>query len=360
MIIIMKREAASLDVELVIERAVQRGCQVHRSQGEERIVLGVLAPASRLPECQTFAALPGVERVVRVSTLYKLVSREYRNEATTVRVANAVFGGGGVPLIAGPCSVESDEQITETARFLASVGVPLLRGGAFKPRTSPYEFQGLGRQGLLFMRQAADMAGLGVVTEVLSEADVDVVAAYADMLQVGSRNMQNFALLRAVASAGKPILLKRGLSATITEFLLAAEHMMAGGNSQIVLCERGIRSFDNATRNVCDLAGMALLKELTHLPVIVDPSHATGRRSLVSPVARGAAAMGADGLMIEVHPNPEEALSDGPQSLNFGEFGELLRQLQPFIALRAADPAPLQPPMPPALAENFRAMASSL
>ncbi|MCW5963247.1 MAG: 3-deoxy-7-phosphoheptulonate synthase [Bryobacterales bacterium] len=336
MIVTMKPEAEAADIELVIERATQYGCRVHRSQGEERVLLGILAAGDRLPSRDVFEALPQVDRVVRVSTPYKLVSREYRAEPSEVRVGSAVFGGRSFPVIAGPCSVESEAQIFETARFLRSLGVPLLRGGAFKPRTSPYEFQGLGEEGLRLMRRAADESGLGMVTEVLSEHDLSLVASFADMLQIGSRNMQNYALLKAAGATRMPILLKRGLSATIQEFLLAAEYIAAQGNSRIVLCERGIRTFDQSTRNTCDLAGAALLKEFSHLPVIVDPSHATGRRSLVIPVSRAAVAVGADGLMVEVHPAPEEALSDGKQSLSLGEFADLQRQLTPYLALRQA------------------------
>jgi 3-deoxy-7-phosphoheptulonate synthase len=334
MIVTMKPEAGAPDIQLVIERALQRGCRVHRSQGDERVLLGIIAPSGRVPSPDVFEALPLVDRVVRVSTPYKLVSRQHRPTGSIVRVAGAEFGGTAFPITAGPCSVESEQQIFETARFLQSLGVPLLRGGAFKPRTSPYEFQGMGEEGLRLLRRAGDETGMGVVTEVLSEQDVPLVAEYADMLQIGSRNMQNFALLKAVGAAKKPVLLKRGLSATIQEFLLAAEYIAAQGNLQIVLCERGIRTFDNSTRNTCDLGGVALLKELTHLPVAVDPSHATGRRSLVTPVARAAAAVGADGVMIEVHPVPEEALSDGQQSLSFGEFAEMQRKLTPYVQLR--------------------------
>lgn len=335
MIVTMKREAETPDIELVIERATQHGCRVHRSQGEERVLLGVLAPADRLPSKDVFEALPNVDRVVRVSTPYKLVSRQYRSAASSVRVGSAVFGGGNFPLIAGPCSVEGESQIFETARFLRTLGVQLLRGGAYKPRSSPYEFQGMGEEGLRLLRGAGDETGLAVVTEVLSEAQVPTVAAYADMLQIGARNMQNFALLRAAGATGKPILLKRGLCATIQEFLLAAEYIAAEGNPNIVLCERGIRTFEQSTRNTCDLAGVALLKELTHLPVIVDPSHATGRRSLVAPVSRAAVAIGADGLMVEVHPTPEDALSDGKQTLSFGEFAQLHSELAPYLEIRA-------------------------
>jgi 3-deoxy-7-phosphoheptulonate synthase len=337
MIVAMTPEADPLDIEMVIERAVQFGCKVHRSQGEERVILGILAHAGRLPSTDAFEALPGVERVVRISTPYKLVSRQYQPWDSEITIHGETFGTGAFPLIAGPCSVESEAQIFESTRFLRSAGVGLLRGGAFKPRTSPYDFQGLGEEGLRLMRRAADAHGLGVVTEVLSEADVPLVARYADIVQIGSRNMQNFALLKAVGAAGKPVLLKRGLSATIQEFLLAAEYIAAQGNLRIILCERGIRTFDTATRNCCDLAGVALLKELTHLPVIVDPSHATGKRSLISPVTRAAIALGADGAIIEVHPCPEEALSDGAQSLSFGDFAELLRECAPYIALRQSE-----------------------
>lgn len=337
MIVAMKPEADALDIETVIQRATQFGCRVHRSQGEERVILGILAEARQLPSTDAFEALPNVERVVRISTPYKLVSRQYQPWNSEVSVNGARFGAGGFPMIAGPCSVESEAQIFETARFLRDSGVSLLRGGAFKPRTSPYDFQGMGEEGLRLMRRAADENGLGVVTELLSEADLPAVAAYADLIQIGARNMQNFALLKAAGASRKPVLLKRGLSATIQEFLLAAEYIAAQGNMQIILCERGIRTFDTSLRNTFDLAGVALLQELTHLPVIVDPSHATGRRSLIAPVTRAAVALGADGAIVEIHPRPEQALSDGAQSLNFEEFSELQRTVAPYIALREAE-----------------------
>lgn len=337
MIVAMKPEADALDIETVIARATQFGCRVHRSQGEERVILGILAEARQLPSKDVFEALPNVERVVRISTPYKLVSRQYQPLDSEIAINGVRFGSGGFPMIAGPCSVESEKQIFETARFLRHAGVHLLRGGAFKPRTSPYDFQGLGVEGLRLMRRAADENGLGVVTELLSEADLPAVAAYADILQIGSRNMQNFALLKAAGASHKPVLLKRGLSATIQEFLLAAEYVAAQGNLQIILCERGIRTFDTSLRNTFDLAGVALLKELTHLPVIVDPSHATGKRSLIGPVTRAAIALGADGAIVEVHPHPEEALSDGAQSLDFPEFAALQKTVAPYIALRQAE-----------------------
>ncbi len=339
MIVAMKPEAGALDIEAVIARATEFGCRVHRSQGEERVILGILAQARKLPSPGAFAALPNVESVVRISTPYKLVSRQYHPSRSQVTVSGVRFGDGGFPLIAGPCSVESERQIRECARFLRQAGAGLLRGGAFKPRTSPYDFQGLGEDGLRLLRDAADENGLGVVTELLSEHDLPAVAARADLLQIGARNMQNFALLKAAGASGKPVLLKRGPSATIQEFLLAAEYIAAQGNLQIILCERGIRTFDTSLRNTLDLAGVALLKELTHLPVIVDPSHATGKRSLIAPVTRAAVALGADGAIVEVHPRPEEALSDGAQSLDFAEFLALQSSIAPYAGLREAEAA---------------------
>jgi 3-deoxy-7-phosphoheptulonate synthase len=270
----------------------------------------------------------------RLSTPHPLVSREFRPQRSTIRVAGASFGPGEFPVIAGPCSVESESQILRSAEAIARAGGALLRGGAFKPRTSPYEFQGLGEEGLQLLAKAREESGLGIVTEVLSEADVHLVAAYADVLQVGARNMQNYALLKALGRSGRPVLLKRGLSANLKEFLLAAEYVTAHGNPDVILCERGIRTFEQHTRNTCDIAAIPALQELTHLPVILDPSHATGRRSLVAPLARAAAAVGADGLLVECHPNPDQAWSDGAQSLNLEQFADLMEALAPFVALR--------------------------
>jgi len=249
-------------------------------------------------------------------------------------VRDVAFGDGGFVVMAGPCSVESEEQLMQCAAAVSDSGGQLLRGGAFKPRTSPYEFQGLGEAGLKLLALARDRYGLGIVTEVVTEADVDLVAAYADLMQVGARNMQNFALLKALGRCGKPVLLKRGPSATLKEWLLAAEYVLAHGNPDLILCERGIRSFDPHTRNVCDIAAVPAMKEMTHLPVILDPSHATGRRSLIAPLARAAVAVGADGLLVECHPNPDAALSDGPQSLDLAQFRNLMLDL-PCRALRA-------------------------
>jgi 3-deoxy-7-phosphoheptulonate synthase len=256
-----------------------------------------------------------------------LVSRETQPENSIVRVGDVAFGDGSFNVMAGPCSVESSEQLMACAAVIADCGVQMLRGGAFKPRTSPYEFQGLGEAGLILLARARERFGLAVVTEVMTEGDVDLVAAYADMMQVGARNMQNFALLKALGRCGKPVLLKRGPSATLKEWMMAAEYILSNGNPDVVLCERGIRSFDPHTRNVCDIAAVAAMKEMTHLPVILDPSHATGRRSLVAPLSRAAVAIGADGLLVECHPDPDSALSDGAQSLTLEQFRDLMMSL---------------------------------
>lgn len=283
------------------------------------------------------AAAPQVEGAFRVHAMespFPLASRELRPERSVISVNGFHFGPGHFPVIAGPCSVEGEEQILRTAEAIRSAGGQFLRGGAFKPRTSPYEFQGLGEEGLQLLAKAREETGLPVVTEVLAEGDVCLVAAYADVLQVGARNMQNYALLKALGRAGRPVLLKRGLSATFKEFLLAAEYVMAHGNPDVILCERGIRTFEQHTRNTCDIAAVPALQEMTHLPVILDPSHATGRRSLVAPLARAAAAVGADGLLVECHPKPEEAWSDGAQSLTLEEFRGMMEALEPLVALR--------------------------
>jgi 3-deoxy-7-phosphoheptulonate synthase len=269
-----------------------------------------------------------VDRLTALPHAYKLARRDARASRTVVRLTNgATFGGDVVAICAGPCSVESREQMEATAKAVAAQGANVLRGGAFKPRTSPYSFQGLGGEGLKLLRDAADRYGMAVVTEVLDPRDVELVSQHADMLQIGARNMQNFSLLREVGESGKPVLLKRGLSATIEEWLMAAEYLLVAGNSDVVLCERGVRSFDNATRNLLDIAAVPLLHSLTHLPVIVDPSHGTGVAKLVGPMALAAVAAGADGLLVEVHPDPPSAASDGPQSLTFEQFESLMAQV---------------------------------
>ena len=327
MIINMSTQATEAEINHVIERVKECGFQAHVIQGAERTVIGAVGSNGRRTEIEALRAAPGVQDVIQIAHPFKLVSRQLRQRCTIVELNGVKIGGGELVVMAGPCSVESAEQLMETARAVKAAGANMLRGGAYKPRTSPYDFQGLGVEALHLLKQASEETGLPIVTEVMSEADVEVVAEYADMLQVGARNMQNFSLLRKLATVERPILLKRGPSATIKEWLLAAEYLLAGGNTNVVLCERGIKTFETATRNTLDLAAIALAKELTHLPVIADPSHGTGLRSLVPPMSKAAAAAGADGLMIEVHPCPERALSDGPQSLDLPGFAQLMKDL---------------------------------
>jgi 3-deoxy-7-phosphoheptulonate synthase len=289
----------------------------------------------RRSELEALRVAPGVEDIITISQPFTLVSLQLQTERTVVDVGGVKIGGPELVVIAGPCSVESREQLMEAAWGVKKAGAKLLRGGAFKPRTSPYDFQGLGLEGLKILREASQATGLPVVTEVVGVEDLDDVVEYADMMQVGARNMQNYPLLRKLATVPRPILLKRGPSATIKEWLLAAEYLLSGGNPNVVLCERGIKSFDPDTRNVLDLAGVALAKELCHLPIIVDPSHATGRRSLIPATARAGVAVGADGLIIEVHPCPERALSDGPQSLDIPAFAAMMRSLPEAVAIAA-------------------------
>src|SRR6266850_794097 len=327
MIVNMSNNATAEEINHVIERIKECGFQAHVVQGEERTIIGAVGSSGRRSEIEALRAAPGVADVIQISHPFKLVSRQLRQARTVVDVRGTKIGGGDLVVIAGPCSVESREQLMETARAVKAAGARLLRGGAYKPRTSPYDFQGLGVEALRILRDASEETGLPIVTEVMSEADVEIVAEYADMLQVGARNMQNFSLLRKLATFSRPILLKRGPSATIKEWLLAAEYLLAGGNANVVLCERGIKTFETATRNTLDLSAVALAKELSHLPVLADPSHGTGLRSLVPPMSKAAAAAGADGLIIEVHPCPERALSDGPQSLDLPGFAELMKEL---------------------------------
>ncbi len=333
MIVSMKLNATKEDVEAVCNRIREFGYRVHTIQGEERVVIGAIGVGDVTACLESLQAMPCVENAVRISAPYKFVSREFRREKSVIRVNGVEIGGDEFVVIAGPCAVESERQILETAEAVARAGARLLRGGAFKPRTSPYDFQGLEREGLRLLRKAKEATGLDIVTEVLSDGDVELVAEYADVLQIGARNMQNFSLLKAVGRCGKPVLLKRGMSSTLHELLMSAEYIVAHGNPDVILCERGIRTFETATRNTCDITAVAVLNELTHLPVIVDPSHATGRRHLVPPLARAAVAIGADGLMVEVHPAPEKAASDGAQSLTFAGFEQMMRQLRPYVEL---------------------------
>lgn len=338
MIVNMSTTATLKEIDHVIERIKECGFQAHVIQGTERTVIGAVGSSGRRAEIEALRAAPGVQEVIQITHPFKLVSLQLRPHRTVVDVSGVKIGDGSLVVMAGPCSVESREQLRETALAVKAAGAQMLRGGAYKPRTSPYDFQGLGVEALRLLREAGDETGLPIVTEVMSEADVEVVAEYADMLQVGARNMQNFSLLRKLARFELPILLKRGPSATIKEWLLAAEYLLAGGNANVVLCERGIKTFETATRNTLDLSAIALAKELSHLPVLADPSHGTGLRSLVPPMSKAAVAAGADGLIIEVHPCPERALSDGPQSLDLPGFAELMRELgkQPLKEVRAA------------------------
>jgi len=331
MIVNMSNNATPDEINHIIDRIKECGFQAHVVQGAERTIIGAIGSNGRRSEIEALRAAPGVAEVIQISHPFKLVSRQLRQARTVVDVRGTKVGGGDVVVIAGPCSVESEEQLMETAHSVKASGANMLRGGAYKPRTSPYDFQGLGVEALRLLQQASKETGLPIVTEVMSEADVEIVEEYADMMQVGARNMQNFSLLRKLACVSKPVLLKRGPSATVKEWLLAAEYLLAGGNTNVVLCERGIKTFETSTRNTLDLAAVALVKELSHLPVLADPSHGTGMRSLITPMSKAAVAAGADGLLIEVHPCPERALSDGPQSLDLLGFQELMRSLQPQI-----------------------------
>jgi len=338
MLVNMSSGATRQEIDHVIERIKECGFQAHVIEGAERTVIGAVGSSGRRSEIEALRAAPGVEAVIQIATPFKLVSRQLRQTRTVVDVSGVRIGAEDLVVMAGPCSVESREQLLETAHAVKASGARLLRGGAYKPRTSPYDFQGLGVEALRFLKEASEATGLPIVTEVMSEVDVETVAEYADMLQVGARNMQNFSLLRKLATVSRPILLKRGPSATVKEWLLAAEYLLAGGNSNVVLCERGIKTFETATRNTLDLAAVALVKELSHLPVIADPSHGTGMRSLITPMSKAAVGAGADGLMIEVHPCPERALSDGPQSLDLNGFAELMKELRkdPLRVIKAA------------------------
>ncbi|MGD0010760.1 MAG: 3-deoxy-7-phosphoheptulonate synthase [Terriglobia bacterium] len=339
MIISMRLHATKEEVEHVCERIREFGYKVHSIQGEERVVIGAVGVGDVTACLESLEAAPGVESAVRISAPYKFVSREFKKERTTIPVNGVQVGGSEFAIMAGPCSVESEKQIMETAEAVAATGAKILRGGAFKPRTSPYDFQGLELEGLKLLAKARQATGLAIVTEVMSEQDVEVVAEHANIMQVGARNMQNFMLLKALGECPRPVLLKRGMSSTIMELLMSAEYITAHGNPNIMLCERGIRTFETATRNTCDIAAVPLLHELTHLPVILDPSHATGKRSLVPALARAAVAVGADGLLIEVHPFPEKASSDGAQSLTLDQFRALTNDLRPYLELWKASRA---------------------
>jgi 3-deoxy-7-phosphoheptulonate synthase len=330
MIIVLKPGAPAQTADELLKQIAGKGLKPLHLPGDERVVLGALGDERVLAELH-FESHPMVESVKPILAPYKLVSREMKRKDSIVSFGNLAIGGKDFAVIAGPCAVESEAQVRQSARAVAAGGAKGLRGGAYKPRTSPYDFQGLGRDGLKILREVADELGLPVVTEVMDTNDLEIVAAYADALQIGARNMHNFALLRAVGQSGMPVLLKRGSAAKIDELLLAAEYLLAEGNDQVVLCERGIRTFETATRNTLDLNAIPYIKQKTHLPVIVDPSHGTGIRDLVAPMALAAAACGADGIIVEVHENPAQALSDGAQSLYPEQFGTLMHSLKGVV-----------------------------
>jgi 3-deoxy-7-phosphoheptulonate synthase len=328
MVIVMSEQASEDQVEKVIAALTQKGYDAHRSTGTTRTVIGVVGASSHPLDPREFEIMPGVHEVVKISEPYKLAGRTFKPEDTVIRIGQVEIGGREIVLMAGPCAVESEAQLDVIASAVARYGARILRGGAFKPRTSPYAFQGLGETGLKYLRAAADRHGLLVVTEVMDTSQVELVGRHADILQVGARNMQNFNLLKELGRQRKPVLLKRGLSATIQEWLLSAEYIMAGGNHSVMLCERGIRTFENYTRNTMDISAIPIIKKLSHLPILADPSHGTGLRDKVIPMARAAVAAGADGIMVEVHHEPEVALSDGPQSIYPEQFAELMAQIR--------------------------------
>jgi len=327
MIIVLRPDATDMQVDHIVKKLKSLGLQAHISKGTERTVIGAIGDETVL-QTLPLAAIPGVETVHPILKPYKLASREFRKENTVIKVGKTEIGSRKIVVMAGPCAVENKALLVDTAKEIKASGASFIRGGAFKPRTSPYSFQGLGEEGLNYLAEAREQTGLPVVTEVMDPRDMTAVMKYADIVQIGARNMQNFRLLKEVGEHRKPVVLKRGMSATIKEWLMSAEYIMSGGNHNVILCERGIRTYETATRNTLDLSAVPVLKQLTHLPVIVDPSHATGKWDLVAPMAKAAVAAGADGLIIEVHPNPEEALSDGEQSLKPRMFKQLMDELK--------------------------------
>jgi len=339
MIVVMSKDSSEKDLDEVQRRIESRGLKAQISQGVERTVVGVLGtiPPDFKDEMEM---VPGVSEVVPISKPYKLASREFHPESSTIVVGNAVIGGPEPVIMAGPCSVEDEEQMVATAKAVKAAGATILRGGAYKPRTSPYSFRGMGIEGLKLLALAKKETGLPIITEVMAPGDVDTVAQYADILQIGARNMQNYSLLDVVGETNMPVMVKRGLAAPYEEWLLAAEYVMAGGNEQVMLCERGIRGFEQFTRFTLDVAAIPVIQRLSHLPIIADPSHSTGKWYLVTPVALAAVAAGANGLLVEVHPNPDLAKCDGPQSLTFENFSNLMQQVHAVAAVRK-DPVPV-------------------
>ena len=333
-IIVLKPTATEDDLRRIIKKLEGRDLRTNISKGTERTVIGVIGDTSKIAEEEEDAirVMPGVEDVMRILKPYKLASRDFKAEDTTIDIRGNVIGGKKIQVIAGPCAVESKTMIVSIAEKVKNAGATFLRGGAFKPRSSPYSFQGLGEEGLRYLLEAKKKTGLPIVTELMDPRDMEIITKYSDVIQIGARNMQNFRLLLEVGMCDKPILLKRGLSATIKEWLMAAEYIMSRGNQEVILCERGIRTFETATRNTLDISAIPLLKQLTHLPVMVDPSHGVGKWELVAPMSKAAVAAGADGLLIEVHTNPEEALSDGEQSIKPNAFKKLMEELKPIAA----------------------------
>ena len=332
MIIVLRQDATEKDIQYIIERVEKLGLKTLVSRGIERTIIGVIGPEDIL-RSQPLEVFPGVEKVMPVLAPYKLVSSNFKPEPSVIRIKKGIeIGGRRIAVIAGPCSIESYQQVEEIAKKLKPLGINILRGGAFKPRTSPYSFQGLGEEGLKILKDVGEKYGFATVTEVMDPRDIEMVSKYADVLQIGARNMQNFNLLKEIGQSKKPVVLKRGLSATIKELLMSAEYILSEGNFNVILCERGIRTFEDATRNTLDLSAVPVIKRLSHLPIIVDPSHATGKWGLVPPLSLAAIAAGADGLLIEVHPKPEEALSDGPQQLVPERMAELMSQIRKISA----------------------------
>ncbi len=332
MIIVMKPHASAASVDAVVKSIESKGLMTHLSTGEEVTIIGVVGDKSKLAG-QNLEVFPEVDKIVPVTESYKLTNRKFHPEPTHVRAGSALIGPDTLTIMAGPCAIESREQLLCIAHAVKNAGATMLRGGAYKPRTSPYSFQGLEEEGLKYMKEAKEETGLATICEVISAESINAAVKYVDMIQIGTRNMQNFNLLREAGQSGLPVMLKRGMAATIEEWLNAAEYIVAEGNPNVVLCERGIRTFETATRNTLDISAVPVLKSKTHLPVIVDPSHASGVRAYVAPLSKAAIACGADGLMIEVHNNPACALSDGPQSLTFEQFDTLAKELAPFAAL---------------------------
>lgn len=329
MIIVMQQQAEPKDIEAVVKRVEELGYKVHLSRGEARTIIGIIGADEHKLQPGMFEAMDGVEKTMRVMQPFKVASRDFSHEDTIINVNGIKIGGSQVIVMAGPCSVESREMILETAHAVKEAGGTVLRGGAFKPRSSPYSFQGMGEEALRYLAEAREQTGLPIITEVMNTEEIELVSEYADILQVGARNTQNYSLLKALGKVNKPVFLKRGMSSTIQELLMSAEYILAGGNMQVMVGERGIRTYETATRFTFDVNAIPVLKELTHLPVIADPAHGTGRWNLVTPIAKAAVAAGADSIMVEVHPDPAKAWSDGAQSLTFERFATMMRELRP-------------------------------